>query len=348
MNQSSVGVLLIQLGTPDAPTPKAVKRYLAEFLGDKHVVDLPAMVRQILLHGVILRVRPKQSAKAYAEIWDKERGSPLRYHTEDLVTALQAELGTDYQVRYAMRYGGPSIKAVLSDLSARVSRVVILPLFPQYADATTGSVMQQVYQTLATLPQPPALQIEKHFYAESGFITAYAKRLSAAMAQSPWDKIIMSFHSLPVRQLKKAPSICASTCFKSDPCAPIQASNAACYRAQCYETARRIAGACKLRETDYQVVFQSRLGRIPWIGPELNQSLKQCHIEGAQRILVACPSFVTDCLETLEEIGIRAQDTWHQLGGEALTLVPCLNADPDWVGALGHWLKESTPSPAYC
>lgn len=341
MSQKPIGVLLVQLGTPDAPTPRAVKSYLAEFLGDKAVVDLPYVIRKALLHGVILRTRPKQSAKAYEAIWDPGRGSPLRFHTEDLVDALQKALGADYLVRYAMRYGAPKIDQVLSSFAKEVSRVVILPLFPQFAAATTGSVITEIERFQAKRRAKLELDVIQSFYDNPGFIDALSRPLLQVMQQGPWDKILMSFHSLPVRQIQKAKQGCQASCFAEIPCAPIQAANAGCYRAQCFETARRLADTCQINAQDYQVTFQSRLGRIPWIGPELNQVLKAQRAQGVQDLIVTCPSFVTDCLETLEEIGLRAQETWQAIGGRSLRLTPCLNANHDWVKGVVNLLKPT-------
>lgn len=336
MSQKQRGVLLINLGTPESPTPKAVKQYLAAFLGDKRVVDLPYLMRQILLRAVILPRRPKSSAKAYAKIWDPQRGSPLLFHTQDLAQGLQRVLGSDYVVGIAMRYGEPSIPSAIDRLMAMTDTLVVIPLFPQYADATTGSVFAAVFDHLKTKMIMPDVHLINHFYQEWDFIRCYADKIRAALQQGSVDRVLMSFHSLPVRQIRKASQGCDTRCFDEAPCASLSANNATCYRAQCYHTASQIMQQRGLESHPYEVVFQSRLGRIPWIGPDINAVLTSLAQQGDKRLLVACPSFVTDCLETLEEIQIRASATWKALGGESLVLVPSLNADPNWIRALGQ------------
>lgn len=339
MSHKPVGVLLINLGTPESPTPKAVKQYLADFLGDKRVVDLPYLVRQVLLRAVILPTRPKKSARAYAQIWDPKRGSPLQYHTQDLAEGMQQILGAEYIVKYAMRYSEPSIPDQLDALFAVTQRLIILPLFPQYADATTGSVLAAVFDHLKTKRFMPDIHVINSFYQEPSFIRCYTDKIRMTLQRDPVDRILMSFHSLPVRQIRKASQACDTRCFEDSPCASLNPKNAMCYRAQCYHTARQIMQQLGSESLPYDVVFQSRLGRIPWIGPDINTLLPALAKQGDKRLLVACPAFVTDCLETLEEIQIRANASWKALGGESLVLVPSLNADPNWIQALAHLIS---------
>ena len=340
MDAPRQGVLLVNLGTTDAPTPRAVRRYLREFLGDPRVLDIPAPLRWLLLNAVILPTRPRRAAEAYKKIWTPD-GSPLVVHGLALRDALRKELGDDWVVEIGMRYGVPSIDAAVERLAASdAERIHVVPLFPQYASASTGSALDAVYAAAAERHNVPPLSVLPPFYAEPGFIrclTAVARSLPEE--QLP-DHLLISFHGLPAHQVKKSDTT-GEHCFASDGCCDeIGAANRHCYRAHCAATARNLAQALRLRPEHWTMSFQSRLGRRPWVRPYTDEVLPELYERGVRKLAVICPSFVADCLETLEEIGIRARAQWHELGGEDLVLVPCLNAHPLWVTTLAGWLRS--------
>jgi len=333
------GVLLVNLGSPDAPTPRAVRRYLREFLGDPRVLDMPAVLRRLLLEGVILPTRPRRSAAAYEKIWLAE-GSPLVVHGTALRDGLRKELGDDWAVELGMRYGVPSIEGAIDRLvAADVERIHVVPLFPQYASASTGSALDAVYSAAAERHNVPPLAVLPPFYAEPGFIRCLAAIARALPEEQLPDHLLISFHGLPERQVRQSDTT-GKHCFASDACCDaIGAANRHCYRAHCAATARALAMALRLKPEHWTMSFQSRLGRTPWIRPYTDEVLPDLYERGVRKLAVACPSFVADCLETLEEIGIRAREQWLALGGEDLVLVPCLNAHPLWVETLAGWLR---------
>jgi ferrochelatase len=333
------GVLLVNLGSPDAPTPRAVRRYLREFLGDPRVLDMPALGRWLLLNLVILPTRPRRSAEAYEKVWTPE-GSPLLVYGRALRAALRKELGDDWCVELAMRYGVPSIDAALERLAAAdVDRIVVVPLFPQYASASTGSALDAVYAAAAERNNVPPLAVVASFYAEPGFVRALAAVARELPEERRPDHLLISFHGLPERQVK-ASDTTGKHCLASETCCDaIGPANRFCYRAQCHATARALAESLGLRREHWTLSFQSRLGRTPWIKPYTDEVLPELFERGIRRLAVACPSFVADCLETIEEIGIRAREQWLELGGEDLVLVPCVNDHPLWVEALATWVR---------
>jgi ferrochelatase len=320
------GLLLINLGTPASPHVKAVRRYLAEFLSDKRVIDLPALLRYSLVYGTILPFRPKQTAKAYQAIWT-EKGSPLLENSRSLEKKLQARLGDLWQVSLGMRYGEPSLKDGLNQLK-NCKDLTILPLYPQYSSAATGSSLEKVLSLIATQNTHPSLTLIRDFYQDPGFIAAQAALIQPQLAEH--DYLLLSYHGLPERHLIKSgcPKICAREC------GPINERTQTCYRAQCYATTSALAKTLALSEGRYGMAFQSRLGKTPWIKPYTDEVLPELINKGIKRLAIACPSFVADCLETLEEIGIRAKELWHQLGGEQLTLIPCVNDTDLWIEGL--------------
>ncbi len=330
------GILLINLGTPKAPTATAVKEFLAEFLMDPYVIDIPWLFRWILVKGIILRTRPVNSAAAYQKIWQPD-GSPLMLFSQALCKDLAAAMGADFRVAVAMRYGEPTILAGLGELQD-CDKVVVLPLFPQYSLAATQSAIVAAKQAIAKLKlSAPVIMIED-FYNNSHFIDAYAQVLQTK-ARANYTTLF-SYHGIPVKQIVKT-GLCQAQCDRLQPCPPIAESNQYCYRAQCYATTRLLAQKMQLAENDYTTCFQSRLGRTPWIKPYTDEVLVELAQNGVKRLQVACPAFVADCLETLEEIQIRAKQQWQSLGGEDLILLPCLNADPIWVHGLSLMLKDA-------
>ncbi|HET9622423.1 MAG TPA: ferrochelatase [Kofleriaceae bacterium] len=327
------GLLLINLGTPDEPTPSAVRRYLREFLGDPRVLDIGAVGRAILLNVFILPFRPAKSAHAYATIWDKDRGSPLLYHSKDLAAAVADKLGDAWHVELAMRYGEPSISRALDAFDKReVERIVVLPLYPQYASSSTGTSQERVMELAGKRWNVPALDFVPAFYNDAGFITAFERVARPVLDDFKPDHVLFSFHGLPVRQVVKTDAT-GSICFKSGTCCD-KVTNPNCYRAQSFATARAIAGQLGMASDQYTICFQSRLGRTPWIEPYTDVVLDQMGAAGKKRLAVLCPAFVADCLETVEEIGMRARAQFKAAGGEDLVLVPSLNATPAWVDAV--------------
>jgi ferrochelatase len=327
------GLLLINLGTPDAPTPRAVRRYLREFLGDPRVLDIHPVGRALLLHLIILPLRPAKSAHAYASIWDAKRGSPLLYHSRDLAAAVAEQLGPDWHVELAMRYGGPSLGDALDAFArSEVERIVVLPLFPQYASSSTGTAQARVMELAGQRWNVPALDFVPAFYNDPGFITAFEHVARPVLAAFQPDHVLFSFHGLPVRQIVKTDRG-GTICFKRETCCDAL-TNPHCYRAQSFATARALAARLDLAADRYTICFQSRLGRTPWIEPYTDHVIDRLGRGGTKRVAVMCPAFVADCLETVEEIGIRARAQFRLAGGEELILVPSLNATRPWVDAV--------------
>ena len=341
------GLLLINLGTPDEPTTPAVRRYLREFLGDPRVIDINAVGRALLLHLFILPTRPAKSAEAYRSIWDPKRGSPLLYHSQDLAAAVAAKLGDGWRVELAMRYGNPSIKDAMTRLEqAKVDRVVVLPLFPQYATSSTGTAIARVMELAAERWNVPALDFVPAFFDDPGFLNAFEAVAKPALADAKPDHVLFSFHGLPVRQIVKT-DMTGKHCFATETCCDTLA-NPNCYRAQSFATARSLAKRLGLAPEQYTICFQSRLGRTPWIEPYTDVEIDRLAKEGKKRLAVLCPAFVADCLETVEEIGMRAKEQFKHGGGEELVLVPSLNATPAWVDAVcaiaeRHAARKSLP-----
>jgi len=339
------GVLLVNLGSPDEPTPGAVRRYLREFLGDPRVLDMSALGRALLLNLVILPFRPRRSAEAYQKVWTPE-GSPLIVNGRALRDGLRKTLGDDWVVELAMRYGAPSIERAVARLAdADVERIIVVPLFPHYASASTGSALEAVYCAAAERWNVPPLDVMASFYAEPGYIAALAAVARELPEEQLPDHVLISFHGLPERQIRKS-DVSGAHCFASESCCDaIGPANRFCYRAQCAATARALAKALGLGREHWTLSFQSRLGRTPWIQPYTDRVLPELYERGFRRLAVACPSFVADCLETLEEIGIRAREQWLALGGEELVLIPCVNAHPTWVDVLAGWIRQRQASP---
>ena len=333
------GVMLVNVGTPDAPTPGEVRKYLREFLGDPRVVDLPAAGRWLLLNLVILPFRPRKSAHAYQQIWTP-RGSPLLLHSKAQRDALAAKL-PEAVVALGMRYGNPSLKAALDDLRAHgVSHVTLVPMYPQYADATTGTT-EDAFRALV---DDTAHAIIPPFFSEPGFVQAFAANVRRVAAEAGAQTVVFSYHGLPVRQVKK---VCTADCAglrgESPACGELCDANARCYRAQCFATSRAIAQAAGV--ASFVTSFQSRIKGTAWLGPHTDETVAQLASQGVKRAAIACPSFVADCLETLEEIGQRAAETFTAAGGEALTLVPSVNADPTFIDALASLIRRSWANP---
>ncbi len=336
------GLLLVNLGTPAAPNTGAVRRYLRQFLGDPRVLDMNRVGRFLLLELVILPFRPSKSAEAYRKIWDDERGSPLLYYGIDLVAAVQARMGDGWRVELAMRYGEPSIPAVMQRLrEAGIDRIVVLPLFPQLASSSTGSALQEVHEAANAMWNVPQLCAVEPFYDHPAFVRAFAEVGRPALAESEADYVLFSFHGLPERQIHKSDDSGAHCLASEGCCDQIGPVNRNCYRAQCYATARALAAELRLADGGWSVAFQSRLGRVPWIRPYTDEVLVELAERKVGRVAVFCPAFVADCLETLEEIGIRGRESYTAAGGAELTLVPSLNASEVWADAVVELVRDS-------
>jgi len=334
------GLLLLNLGTPDSPRPEDVRRYLAEFLSDPRVLDIPGALRWALLNGVILRSRPRQSAAAYARIWGPE-GSPLLVHSRALRDAVAEELGEGFQVELGMRYGRPGLADAFERLcQADLERMLVLPLFPQYASSAGGSAAARVLELASRRWNVPPLEVLGDFHQEAGFVEAVAEVAGPLLRRFAPDHVLFSYHGLPERHVRKS-DVTGSHCLRSpDCCETLVAANRYCYRAQCHATTRALVRALRLPAERSSLSFQSRLGRQPWIQPYTDEVLPQLAERGVRRLAVLCPSFVADCLETVEEIGIRGREQWLAVGGEELLLVPCPNAHPRWVRAVADRVRR--------
>jgi ferrochelatase len=309
-------VVICNLGTPEAPTPAAVRRYLAEFLSDPRVVEIPRAAWLPILHGVVLRVRPARTARKYASIWTPE-GSPLKVWTERQAVLLEGYLGQRGQrvlVRPAMRYGAPSIAAVLDDVKAAgADRILVLPLYPQYAASATASIGDAVAAWLRTIRNVPELRFVKHYHDDDGYIGALAARVNEHWRSNGRpDKLVLSFHGLPRRSLALG-----------DP-----------YHCECLKTGRLLAERLKVNGDFVAITFQSRFGRAEWLQPYTEPTLVALARSGAGRVDVFCPGFTSDCLETLEEIDHAARATFLSAGGKQFGFVPCLNDQHEWLAAL--------------
>jgi ferrochelatase len=333
------GVLLLQLGTPDSPRVGDVRRYLREFLRDPRVIDAGPLARA-LVHGVVAPLRAPRSARQYRSVWS-DAGSPLRVHSDALHEALARELGAGFRVELGMRYGRPSIEHALARLlDAGARHLIALPLFPQYASSSTGSALQRLFECAGARWNVPAIEVLPEFYAHAGFIRALAASARPVLDRQRPDHLLMSYHGLPERQIRKSAPASALCMRAAQCCAELRADNARCYRAQAFATSRALADALGLEDGRWSVSFQSRLGRTPWIRPFTDQVLPELADRGIKRLAVICPSFVADCLETVEEIGVRAGRQWGELGGESLELIPCVNDHPLWVAALAGMVRS--------
>ena len=343
---SKTGVLLVNLGTPDAPDVASVRRYLREFLSDPKVIDSHPAARWLLLNLIILPFRPRRTAAAYQKVWT-EAGSPLLVAGKNLTAALSKTLGDAYQVELAMRYGSPSIASALNRLhEANLSSILVFPLFPQYADASTGSVLAKISEVQNAHPQGVDMTVRPAFFDAPGWISAFAEGARDRLENAPYDHVLFSFHGIPERQIKKTDPSGTWCLANSSCCDAVGERNPDCYRAQCYANARALAQELNLESDLWSVSFQSRLGATPWIRPFTDEVLPELATRGIKNLAVACPSFVADNLETLEEIGLRAKEQWAELGGEELTLLPCPNDQPAWVDAVAAMVRAAVTPDA--
>ncbi|MBK6742068.1 MAG: ferrochelatase [Hydrogenophilales bacterium] len=318
-----IGILLINLGTPEAPTAGAVRPYLKEFLSDRRVVEIPRAVWWPILNGVILNTRPKQSAEKYASIWQPE-GSPLKMHTEQLSRFLVEELRQrspyPLQVEYAMRYGQPNVAGALGRLKAQgCDRILVLPLYPQYAASSAGTALDAVFRILLHTRNVPDIRTVRHFHDHPGYIDALKQSIERYWAEHDRaDILLMSFHGVPRYTLDKG-----------DP-----------YHCECHKTGRLLAEALNLKPEQYRLTFQSRFGKAEWLKPYTAATLEELGRAKTGRLDVICPGFVADCLETLEEIAMEGKATFLNAGGGDFRYIPALNSRPAWVSALADIVIE--------
>ncbi|GMQ90376.1 MAG: ferrochelatase [Gammaproteobacteria bacterium] len=340
------GFLLINLGTPEDPGAPAVRRYLEEFLSDPRVIDINPWLRRALLHGVILPFRSPQTAAAYKKIWT-ERGSPLLVHGQDLARKLAAVLGEDWHVELAMRYQNPSIDAALGRFHEQgVQQIVVFLLFPHYSSAAWGSAIEKLTVEARRRWPDPALTVVPPYYDHPVFIDAVAEVARPLLADFEPDRVVLSYHGLPERQIIKADASGDRHCLRSGGCcATLTAVNKDCYRAQCFATSRALAARLGLAQHVCETAFQSRMGRIPWIRPYTDERVRALAQSGVRRLAVLSPAFTADCLETLEEIAIRAREDFIAHGGSELRLVPSLNSADVWVRAISAIAKEAADKP---
>ncbi|MXY35679.1 MAG: ferrochelatase [Dehalococcoidia bacterium] len=334
------GLLLLNLGTPRSPATRDVRDYLREFLSDPYVLDMPAPVRWLLLNLIILPFRPSRSAHAYRQIWS-DRGSPLLVHSEELRRKVEERLGGDVAVELAMRYGEPAIAEALARLRAQgVNDLCVFPLYPQYSSAATESSVEAVRS--AATGSGLTMRVAPAFFDHPRFIEAVAEAARPTLDATEPQRVVFSFHGLPERQVRKADG--SGRCFAGpDCCLSGHDARIDCYRAQCFATAQAVADALPIPEEQRMVAFQSRFGRERWIRPHTDRVLAELAREGVRRVAVIMPGFVADCLETLEEIGIRGAATFREHGGEKLSLAPCVNASDLWADAVVAIARELNP-----
>jgi ferrochelatase len=336
------GLLLINLGTPEAPTIPAVRRYLREFLSDPRVIDIHPIGRWLLLNLVILPRRPRVSAAAYQKIWT-DRGSPLLVHSMELARLVARELDGEMEVELGMRYGQPSLAVALDRLRKKgVRELTAVPLYPQGAASSTGSSLARLYELLKEIWDPLPAKIAGPFFADPDFLDAFAQVARPVLDTARPEHILFSFHGLPERQVRKSDPTASHCLSWASCCEQLGPSNRDCYRAQSFFTAHNLAQRLGLSPDRFTVSFQSRLGRTPWIKPYTDLLLLELARRGIKRVAVICPSFVADCLETLEEIGIRGRESFLAAGGEELALVPCLNTHPAWLDAVVKLARRSS------
>lgn len=326
------GILLVNLGTPDAPDRPAVYRYLLQFLLDPRVIDVNWLSRNLLVRGIIAPFRSGSSSKLYQKLWT-ENGSPLKYYGNRVTEGLRHLLGEGYEVELAMRYQNPSIESAIEKLlQQQVSEITVLPMFPQYASASTGSVYEEVMRILQKRNAIPPLKFINSFYDYEPMIDIFAENARQYNIES-YDHILFSYHGLPERQLRKTDDF--NHCLQSkDCCQSIGPVNQFCYSAQCHATTRALVAKLNLPEGSYTTSFQSRLGRTPWVKPYTTTILEEQAKKGTKRLLVFSPAFVADCLETIVEISDEYYHEFKKMGGEHVQLVPSLNDNPKWIAAV--------------
>ncbi|UII22022.1 ferrochelatase [Fulvivirga ligni] len=334
--KGKVGVLLVNLGTPDSPSVSNVRSYLSQFLNDPRVIDIPWLGRKLLVNCIIVPFRAPKSAKIYKELWT-DQGSPLIFHSEKVRDLLSDSLGDDYGVHLAMRYKNPSIPSVLEEMKKlNYKKIIVLPMFPQYASASTGSALQEVMDVVRKWWVIPEMKFISQYYEHPKFIDAIVDRASKYKL-ADYDHILFSYHGLPVRQVDKVYN--TGVCEGHDCESTITEENQYCYKATCFATTRLIAEKLGISESDYTVCFQSRLDKN-WLEPFSDKVVEEWGKKGAKKLLVFSPAFTADCLETVIEIGDEYQEIFEEHGGEKVQLVESLNDHPLWVECLKELVLE--------
>src|SRR5690554_93914 len=344
-NKAKIGVLMVNVGTPDSPSTADVRKYLREFLMDRRVMDIPFVYRWLLINLIIAPFRAPKSAVEYRKLWT-DRGSPLLYHAEDLRDKLRAKLDQEkYQIEIAMRYQSPSIQEAMKKLNEEnVKQILVLPLFPQYASATSGTVSEKVMDIVQSWEVIPSITFINDFVDHPLFLEAWAKIGEEMLAKEDYDTFLFSYHGLPERQIRR--SSVDGYCQLNDKCCSVKnKKNQFCYRGQSFYTTRIIAERLGLPKDKVFTSFQSRLLKDPWIQPYTDEVLKKLAANGKKKVLAFSPAFVADCLETTVEVGMQYQEEFLALGGEKWDLVPSLNSTDTWVDCVKQMVLDgSTPN----
>ncbi|WP_372746172.1 ferrochelatase [Lutibacter sp.] len=332
------GALIVNLGSPNSTSVKDVKNYLDEFLMDERVIDTPYLVRAFVVKGIILNTRPKKSAEAYKKIWWPE-GSPLIVLSERLLKKVKEN--SDIPVELAMRYGKPSIKSGIEKLAAQgVTEILLFPLYPQFAMATTETIV--VLANKIIKKEYPNIKITDvpAFYNKTDYIEVLSKSIQKHLDKTKPDHLLFSYHGVPERHIKKS-DVTKSHCKIDGSCCNTPSpAHEFCYRHQCYQTTKNVAEKLNLKEGTYSTSFQSRLGRDPWLQPYTDQTIDNFAKNGVKNLAVVTPAFVSDCLETLEEIGMEAKHSFEENGGEHFSTIPCLNDNDDWANTVANWINN--------
>ncbi|TAH24727.1 MAG: ferrochelatase [Cytophagales bacterium] len=338
--KKKVGVFLINLGTPDSPNTRDVRKYLREFLMDRRVIDIPFVSRFLLINGIIAPFRAPKSAKVYKELWQPE-GSPLKFYGVRVKNLLQQALDKNYHVSLGMRYQSPSIEEAAKEFEGKgFDEIIIIPLFPQYASASSGSAVEEAMRVIMQWELIPNIKVISNFFEHPLFIDSFVALGQKYLAEREYDHILFTYHGLPERQILK--SSIDNYCKLGDCCSTYHSKNKLCYRAQCYATTRLLVEKLGIPEDKYTVCFQSRLGKTPWIKPYTDDIIKSLTDKGVKSVLAFSPSFIADCLETTIEGGVEYKELFEEKGGHHWQLVESLNDSTQWVDCLKDIVCKNT------